>query len=121
MRRTHKYADGGKVVKSYADGGMVPYASEEAARKTAKDGATRQVRKGAKARIPKTPTPEMLGSGAAASAGRSLRDTRKEQMRKLDLADGGPVADAALEKAKKVRSKVKLKAPPLPKVKSPVR
>jgi hypothetical protein len=65
MRRRHKYADGGKVVKDHG---------EEK-----------------KPKQPQPPDPGALGSGGAAKAGAALKDRRKQQMEELGLRDGGKV------------------------------
>jgi len=62
----HKYGNGGQVKVHYADGGKV-----------------------AKKKKKKVATPEMLGTGMAAKAGKTLRDRRAEQMKDMGLADGG--------------------------------
>lgn len=70
--RRHKYGNASQVtthVDSYADGGKVKK----------------------KAKKKRKPTPGMLGTGAAARTGTTLRDKRKQQMDDLGLADGGRV------------------------------
>jgi len=59
MRRTHKYADGGKVVKDHTT-----------------DKKPKQ---------PPPPKPADLGSGMAAKAGDALKNARKKQMEDLGL------------------------------------
>jgi hypothetical protein len=65
MRRKHTYANASQV-KCYSDGGPVKKAKKKKAKK-------------------KAATPEMLGTGMAAKAGKSIRDTRKKQMKDLGL------------------------------------
>lgn len=93
MFKPAKYGCGGKVVKSYADGGKV-------------------VEKGKK-KAPK-PEPEMLGTGLAANAGKALKGRAKQladKEKELGLKDGGKakmkphvparVKSPILEKSKK--------------------
>lgn len=61
VRRTHKYADGGKVVKDHLE---------------TKPPSTTP---------PKKPDPSLLGSGAAKNAADTLANKRKKQMEELDL------------------------------------
>lgn len=60
VRRVHKYADGGKVVKDHTE-------------------------EKPKTPPPKQPKPEDLGSGAAAKAADTLANKRKKQMEDLGL------------------------------------
>lgn len=70
MKKYARYGCGGKVVKSYQDGGPVKK-SKKKSEKTPE------------------PEPEMLGDGMAAKAAETLRDKRKKQMEDLGLRDGG--------------------------------
>lgn len=106
MRRVHKYADGGKVVKSETDADH-----------------NKQ-----KAKPKPKPKPEMLGSGLAQRAGSALRDRRQQQMDDLGLADGGPVesagkkaADEAIAASKAAMKPPKLKPHVPPKLESPIK
>jgi len=103
VRRVHKYADGGKVVKSETD---ADHNKQKAKPK---------------------PKPEMLGSGLAQRAGSALRDRRQQQMDDLGLADGGPVelagkkaADEAIAESKVALKPRKLKPHVPPKLESPI-
>ena len=84
MRIKHKYGD---CMAKYADGGTVK----------------KQGKKGGKNK--KKATPDMLGSGAAARAGSTLKDKRAQQMKDLGLKDGG---------------KPKMRPPKRPKIESPI-
>ena len=65
MEQRRNYADGGKVIKDWFSSLV---------------GSD----KGKKAKKAK-PSPEMLGKGAAAKAGKALKSRRKEQMKELGL------------------------------------
>lgn len=83
-----KYGCGGKVVKSYADGG-----------KAEKDAKHTKPKERPKAEnVP-------LGTGMANNAANELKNRRKNQMQDLGLKDGGMVPPQKGKKPKKIEGK----------------
>lgn len=104
-----KYGCGGKVIKSYQDGGKVKSSyGAELDKAQAKSDAKRK----------KNP-PKMegmakdlpLGSGLAKNAANELQNRRKNQMKDLGLKDGGKAKMKPPLKGKKPK-KIKPKYPP---------
>lgn len=78
VQKAHKYANGGKVVKNHADGGVI-----DSAVKAAKSFFGGKEKKAA----PK-PAPSTLGDGAAAKAGREVAGRKNRIDQAIEDAGG---------------------------------